>query len=83
MAKAKNEIVSILPDGAIMNKIYIIRGKKVMLDKYLAEMYGIEAKVLKQAWDLNLMINAENAKECDATMMIELLMPVTKKIKSC
>jgi phage regulator Rha-like protein len=40
---------SILPDEAIINKIYFIREQKVMLDKDLAEMYGIETKRLKEA----------------------------------
>ena len=40
---------SILPDELIINKIYFIRGQKVMLDKDLAEMYGIETKRLKEA----------------------------------
>ena len=40
---------SILPDEAIINKIFLIREQKVMLDKDLAEMYGIDTKVLKQA----------------------------------
>ncbi|HEC42592.1 MAG TPA: ORF6N domain-containing protein [Bacteroides sp.] len=31
-----------------MSKIYLIRGKKIMLDRDLAELYGIETKVLKQ-----------------------------------
>ena len=34
---------------AIQNKIYEIRGQKVMLDFDLAEMYGTETRVLKQA----------------------------------
>lgn len=33
----------------IHNKIYTIRGYKVMIDFDLAEMYGIETRVLKQA----------------------------------
>ncbi len=49
MAKTRKLIKSILPDEAIINKIYLIRGKKAMLDKDLAEMYGVETKVLKQA----------------------------------
>jgi phage regulator Rha-like protein len=40
---------NILPDEVIINKIYLIRDQKVMLDKDLAEMYGIDTKVLKQA----------------------------------
>ena len=33
----------------IQNKIYEIRGYKVMLDRDLAEMYGVQTKVLNQA----------------------------------
>ena len=33
----------------IQNKIHEIRGMKVMLDFDLAEMYGIETRVLKQS----------------------------------
>lgn len=38
----------------IQNKIYEIRGKKVMLDFDLAELYGTETKVLKQAVRRNI-----------------------------
>jgi len=38
----------------IQNKIYEIRGRKVILDFDLAEMYGIETKVLKQSIKRNL-----------------------------
>jgi hypothetical protein len=37
-----------LPDEIIMNKIYLIRDQKVMIDRDLAELYGVETKVLKQ-----------------------------------
>ena len=37
-----------------MNKIYVIRNQKVMLDRDLAELYGVETKVLKQAVKRNL-----------------------------
>ena len=33
----------------IQQKIYFIRGQKVMLDKDLAELYGVETRVLNQA----------------------------------
>ncbi|HEY5392282.1 MAG TPA: ORF6N domain-containing protein, partial [Hanamia sp.] len=33
----------------ILEKIYLIRGQKVMLDRDLAEMYGVEVKRLNQA----------------------------------
>lgn len=38
----------------IQNKIYEIRGQRVMLDRDLAEMYGVETKVLNQAVKRNL-----------------------------
>ncbi|WP_337942877.1 ORF6N domain-containing protein [Parabacteroides sp.] len=38
----------------IQGKIYEIRGQKVMLDFDLAEMYGIETRVLKQSVRRNL-----------------------------
>lgn len=39
----------LVPDEVIINKIYIIRGQKVMIDRDLAEMYGVETRVLNQA----------------------------------
>ncbi|MES2372718.1 MAG: ORF6N domain-containing protein [Bacteroidota bacterium] len=37
-----------LADEVIMNKIYLIRNQKVMLDRDIAELYGVETKHLKQ-----------------------------------
>ena len=39
----------VIPEEAIISKIYLIRGKKVMIDRELAELYGIGIKALKQA----------------------------------
>ena len=39
---------------AIQNKIYEIRGIRVMLDFDLAEMYGVETKRLKEAERRNI-----------------------------
>ncbi len=36
-----------VPDEVVMNKIYQIRSKKVMLDMDLAQLYGVETKQLK------------------------------------
>lgn len=44
----KNREISI-PDEVVMEKIYFIRGRKVMLDWDLAKLYNVETKVLKQA----------------------------------
>lgn len=38
----------------IQNKIYEIRGQRVMLDRDLAAMYGVETKVLNQAVKRNI-----------------------------
>ena len=43
-----------LPIETITNKIYFIRNHKVMLDRDLAELYGVETKVLKQAVRRNI-----------------------------
>lgn len=37
-----------MPDEAITNRIYLIRGQKVMLDRDLAELYGVETRRLKE-----------------------------------
>ncbi|MBK7668461.1 MAG: ORF6N domain-containing protein [Sphingobacteriaceae bacterium] len=37
-----------------MNKIYFIRGQKVMLDSDLAELYGVETKQLKRQVNRNI-----------------------------
>lgn len=39
----------IVTDDKITSKIYLIRGFKVMLDRDLAELYGVETRVLNQA----------------------------------
>jgi len=38
----------------IFQKIYEIRGQKVMLDSDLAELYGVEKRVLNQAVKRNI-----------------------------
>ncbi len=38
-----------IADEIIMNKFYLVRNQKVMMDRDLAELYGVETKVLKQA----------------------------------
>lgn len=47
MSKKKTTEVSI-PEEVIISKIYLIRGQKVMLDRDLAELYGVETKRLKE-----------------------------------
>lgn len=44
-----DKINSIISDEVVLNKIYVIRGHKVMLDRDLALLYDIETKRLKEA----------------------------------
>ena len=41
-------MTELVPVELIASKIYLIRGIKVMLDKDLAELYGVETKRLKE-----------------------------------
>ena len=43
-----------VPIESIVSKIVFIRGEKVILDRDLAELYGVETKVLKQAVRRNI-----------------------------
>lgn len=43
-----------IQDDAVVSKIYLIRGQKVMLDMDLAELYGVETKQLKRAVKRNM-----------------------------
>jgi hypothetical protein len=45
---AKKELQVLVAEQKILNKIYVFRGEKVMLDNDLAEMYGVETKQLKR-----------------------------------
>jgi hypothetical protein len=47
-------ILPTIPDEIIINKIYLIREQKVMIDRDLAELYGVETKRLKEAVKRNI-----------------------------
>ncbi|MFA4857759.1 MAG: ORF6N domain-containing protein [Candidatus Margulisiibacteriota bacterium] len=49
-----SKTLSLIPVEHIENKIYLIRGQKVMLDRDLAELYGVKTFVLNQAVKRNL-----------------------------
>jgi hypothetical protein len=40
---------ALVPPEVIVTKIIFLRGEKVLLDRDLAELYGVETRVLKQA----------------------------------
>ncbi len=43
-----------LAEGIIINRIYIIRNKRVMIDRDLADLYGVETRVLNQSVRRNI-----------------------------
>lgn len=43
-----------IPEKVITQKIYVIRNQKVMLDRDLAELYGVETKYLKRQVKRNI-----------------------------
>ena len=44
----------IIPIESIMRKIIVLRSEKVLLDRDLAELYGVETKQLKRAVRRNI-----------------------------
>lgn len=51
---AKKELQALVAEQKILNKIYVIRGEKVMLDRDLAAMYKVETKVFNQSVKRNI-----------------------------
>ncbi len=49
-----NEKMQVIPEEVVMNKIYVIRGQKVMLDKDLSELYGVDTGYLNRAVKRNI-----------------------------
>jgi hypothetical protein len=49
-----NIIIIIIDNQTIQNKIFTVRGLQVMIDRDLAELYGVETRVLKQAVKRNI-----------------------------
>ena len=73
---SKNITVSpFVPQEVIANKIYFIRGKKVMLDRDLAELYGVLTKALNQAVK-------RNPERFPGDFMFQLTKEETKNWKS-
>ena len=54
MPALKKQEYKFVNDEAIINKIYFIRGFKVMIDRDLATLYGVETKRLKEAVKRNI-----------------------------
>ena len=45
----KEENINMIPDEIIMNKVFIIRDHRVMVDSDMAELYGVSTKRLNEA----------------------------------
>ncbi len=45
----KKSVQILIPEEIVMSKIYLVRGQKVMIDRDLAELYGVKTKRLKEA----------------------------------
>ena len=45
----KEENINMIPDEVIMNKVFIIRDHRVMVDSDMAELYGVTTKRLNEA----------------------------------
>ncbi|MDY0278407.1 MAG: ORF6N domain-containing protein [Acholeplasma sp.] len=55
MSENKNKkSIAIIPDERIIGKIYYLRGKKVMFDRDLAVLYGVETRDLNKAVKRNV-----------------------------
>ena len=52
-ASKKDTNVAVLPES-LAARIYLVRGAKVMLDADLAEIYGVETKILNQSVGRNI-----------------------------
>ena len=50
----KNNQQYAIPETLVTSKIYIVRNKKIMLDRDLAELYEVETRVLNQAVNRNI-----------------------------
>src|SRR6266849_3891082 len=46
---SKNPSQALIPAGVIEHRIYLLRNHKVMLDRDLAHLYGVDTRILNQA----------------------------------
>ncbi len=54
MSNVVNKEIMIVDENNIKDKIYLVRGQKVMLDFDLAEIYGYSTKVFNQQINRNI-----------------------------
>ncbi|MGZ4035445.1 MAG: ORF6N domain-containing protein [Bacteroidia bacterium] len=71
----KKEVMIGIADDVIINKIFYIRGQKVMLDSDLAGLYGVETKRLKESVKRNILRFPDD-------FMFELIQSETEILRS-
>jgi ORF6N domain len=49
LPRATSRVAASIPSERINSRIYLIRGQKVLMDRDLAELYGVETRALNQA----------------------------------
>ena len=49
-----SQITDSIPEELITERIFLIRGQKVMIDRDLAELYGVETRILNRAVRRNI-----------------------------
>lgn len=74
-AAEKTELQVVAPAPAIESRIYVIRGRQVMLDEDLADLYGVETRALVQQVK-------RNAKRFPADFMFQLTKPEAEALRS-
>lgn len=48
MARKKDPLQDFVAEQKILNRIYVVRGQKIMLDEDLAAMYNVETRRLNE-----------------------------------
>jgi hypothetical protein len=72
---AKKETKLVVPDEMVMNKIYLIRNQKVMLDTDLADLYQVDTKRLNEQVK-------RNTKRFPEDFMFQLTLSEFENLKS-
>ncbi len=72
-------MTDLVPIETIVSKILVLRGEKVLLDRDLAELYGVETRVLNQAVRRN---NRRFPKDFMFTLTREEVMRISQSVTS-
>jgi len=87
----KKQIDSLVPAERIERSILMIRGRKVMLDRDLASLYGVETRILNQAVSRNIKrfppdfmfeLNREEIMRISQTVISSADIKFSKKVRA-